>query len=315
MSILSSFPNVRVVAVCEKKWLVLRLAKMILGNRVSLVDHVESLSTMDLDAVYVTTPVTSHYRIVHQVKRNNIARNIFVEKPLTASHADSEQLLRISNSRDLPEANAVGYQRRYSNTFEHARSLLTHHAVGHPCRFRGYMYSSDFLQPEPNAATVTESRGGLLRDLGAHIIDLALWYFGDLEVGHVVKQETSRGFEESICFEVRTRDSLEGILDVSWSKPGWRIPEAGLFIEGTNGTLLVNDDMVEIRSEAGKTQTWYRQELNDSVTLLLASPEYTREDQQFVRSVKIDEPLRSDFVSASRVDYLIDQVQELTSCS
>jgi len=122
ISILSVIPNVRVVAVCDKKKLIVRFAKKILGGKVQVVDDVSLLSTFDLDAVYVTTPIPSHFKLIKSIYADNIARNVFVEKTLASNYVEAEELYKLSEK--FGGVNMVGFQKRHSVTFRKARELL-----------------------------------------------------------------------------------------------------------------------------------------------------------------------------------------------
>ena len=79
-SLLNTFPDVQLVALCEKSSLIRRYWRRIL-KEVSVVDDVKELLGFDLDAIYVTTPISSHFPVIHDIYSKGIANNIFVEKP------------------------------------------------------------------------------------------------------------------------------------------------------------------------------------------------------------------------------------------
>ncbi len=75
----------------------------------------------------------------------------------------------------------VGYMKRFNVVFGKAKELLMQENLGKPISFKAYAYSSDFLGNAKKTKS-SASRGGAVRDLGCHVIDLAFWLFGDLEV-------------------------------------------------------------------------------------------------------------------------------------
>ncbi len=72
----------------------------------------------------------------------------------------------------------VGYMKRFSVTFRKAKELLDQGVLGSVISFDAYAYSSDFFGVQRDS--VSGARGGVLEDLGSHVSDLALWFFGDL---------------------------------------------------------------------------------------------------------------------------------------
>jgi predicted dehydrogenase len=103
-------------------------------------------------------------------------------------------------------------------------------------------------------------------------------------------------------------NDLGGYIEASWVKEGYRMPETGLIVEGSEGVLLVNDDKVEVRFTNGSLNRWYRQDLNDTVDFVLWTPEYYRENYHFIKCVANGEQPNPDFLEASKVDRIIEQV-------
>jgi predicted dehydrogenase len=303
--ILNVIPGVKLVALCEKSALMRRLAsKALMGVRI--VDDVEKLSGLDLDFVYITTPIPSHFSIAKTIYTSRISRCLFVEKTLGASSDEAEKLCELAEN--YGGTNAVGYMKRFSVTFRKALSLLKLGVLGDVISFSAYSYSSDFVDVKKGSG-IGGSRGGVLGDLGSHVVDLALWFFGDFQVESALLKSLNRSAsEDHVNFKVKGSRNLEGVFDISWCIPGYRMPESGLIIKGSKGSLEVNDDEVDLQS-SGQLQRWYRPELNDNVDFLICGPEYFREDKSFVESVRNGSSAKPDFRTASKVDWLLDQVK------
>jgi len=305
-SILNTLPNVELTALCDKGALIRKFCKRVI-DRVRVVDDLEKLSDLDLDVVYVTTPVPSHFIVMDTLYSRRIARNVFVEKTLASSYDEAKKLCELAQS--FGDINMVGYMKRFAVTFRKAKDLLNQDTLGEVVSFDAYAYSSDFLGCEKSSKT-SASRGGVLRDLGAHTIDLALWFFGDLEVDSAkLEQPVNRGSEDSAQFRVKRFDGLEGRFSITWCKENYRLPEFGLVIRGSEGFMRVNNDEVELKLNDEKSSRWYRHDLNDNVGFLLGAPEFFREDDYFIKSVLENRNVEPGFHTASKVDYIIDQVK------
>jgi predicted dehydrogenase len=307
-SILNVLSDVELVALCDRSALMSRLFRRIFSPAgVSVVSDFEKLSGLDLDAVYITTPISSHSFIAKNVYVKDIARNVFVEKTLASDYNQAKELCGLAKSHD--SITMVGYMKRFSVTFGKAKSLLTQGVLGELSSFKAYAYSSDFLGLTKESRS-SAPRGGALRDLGCHTVDLALWLFGDLEVADIMsKVQTEIGSETSVSFKARTPNGLEGQFDVSQSIENCRMPEIGLFIDGSEGRIEVNDDRLCLDLSDGGSSRWYRHDLPDSVGFWLGEPEYFREDQQFIKSVSENRKCEPNFDTASRVDHIIDVVR------
>jgi predicted dehydrogenase len=304
-SILSVMPNVEVTALCDKSSLLRKFVKK-LFKKAQVVDDIEKLADLGLDAVFVTTPILAHFPVVKALYSKNLTRNLFVEKTLASSWAQAKELCELAQSHG--GVNMVGYMKRFAATFGKAKSLLNQEILGELISFDAYAYSSDFSGIQ-KGSRASASRGGALKDLGSHVIDLACWFFGDLEVESAALASVIDGSsEDSANFSVR-RLSLEGQVNVSWCMDNYRLPDFGLIVRGHEGILKVNDDYVELKLNDSPSNTWYRHNLNDNVNFLLGEREYCREDEHFVKSILTANSAEPSFKTASKVDYIIDQVK------
>jgi predicted dehydrogenase len=302
--ILNVLPNVKLTAVCEKSRMTRRFFRKIFKNT-SVLDDADKLSCLDLDAVYVTTPIPSHFAITKLLYSEKITRNIFVEKTLASSYEQADELCKLAHH--FKGTTMVGYTRRFAVTFNKAKALLDEDAIGEVSSFKAYAYSSDFA--EGNEGRIGSSRGGVLMDLGCHAVDLALWFFNDLgvETAQINSSAKSRS-EDSINFKVRT-SCLNGEFDVSWCMPNYRMPEVKFAINGSRGILEVSDDLVQLKLRNRKPVCWYRHDLSDTVAFWLGGPEYFREDQHFVNSVTKNCEAEPNFECAAKTDQIIAKVK------
>jgi predicted dehydrogenase len=307
-SILNVIPEAKLVALCEKSSLMNRLFRKVFSTTgIRIVDDLEKLRGLDLDAVYVTTPISSHSFIIKDLYAKGITRNVFVEKTLAWNYGQSRELCEIAEK--VGGVNMVGYMKRFSVVFGKAKELLLRGGLGEPQRFSAYAFSSDFLGLTKESKS-SASRGGALSDLGCHVIDLALWMFGRLEVRDVLSVvRNEAGSETSVSFTASNSSGLAGQFDVSQSVQGYRMPEFGLSIDCSGGKIDVNDDRLCLVLDDGTERKWYRHDLNDGVYFGIGEPEYSREDLQFVDSLLGSRQCELSFDSASVVDYVIDQVR------
>jgi predicted dehydrogenase len=303
-SIVSAMPGVRLTAIYDTSAILKRFAKRAL-NAIHITDSFAKFAEFKYDAVYVTTPIPTHFLVVSESYSKGITKNIFVEKTLASSYGQSAALC--SKAEATSGINMVGYMYRFAATFKKARELLADHAIGDLISFKGNAYASDFTNSKVKSMP---AKGGAIRDLGSHIIDLSLWYFGDLDVEHATAGSAAIGsYESGSCFKVSGCAGLTGEFDISWCKAGYRLPEFRLIISGTKGVITVNADLVKLEKSGGETITWHRQDLNDNVPFLLGASEYYREDEQFIRAILEGGRAQPDFSTASKVDRLIEQVE------
>ena len=303
-SIVSTVPGVRLLAIYDKSAIMNRFAKKALKD-IQITDSFDRFARLKYDAVYITTPIPTHYSIIRDIYAKGIINNIFVEKTLAASYGQSAELCR--EAKAAGGVTMVGYMCRFAPTFKKARELLQEDMIGNSISFSAYAYASDFAGVKGKALP---GKGGATSDLGAHVIDLSLWYFGDLDVEHATPgAHITINDENGSRFHVRGQGGLTGEFDISWCKAGYRLPEFGLAITGTKGAIKVNADLVKLEKSGGETIIWHRQDLNDNVPFLLGASEYYREDEHFIKSILEGGSAQPDFTTASKVDHLIDLVE------
>ena len=303
-SVLNVLPNVELAVLCEKSGLTRRFFKKVF--EVPIVEDVLKFADMGLDAVYVTTPIPSHFFVAKTVYEERIARHLFVEKTLASNYDESKKLCELASVSG--GVNMVGYLRRFAVTFMKAKELLSEGAVGDVVSFEAHAYSSDFYGVGEGLGT-SAARGGVLKDLGCHVLDLALWLFGDFQVNiQELQQSLDSSSGDSLRFRVRNAPrGFEGEFDISWCVEGYRFPEVGIAVKGSKGIVEVNDDKVALRSDDDDSFSWYRHDLNDSVAFWLGWPEYYRENECFVKSVRENRVVEPNFGSSAKVDSVIEQ--------
>ncbi len=299
-SILNTIPGVRVSAFFDKSRILKWFTRKALTD-VMITNKFGEFATQKYDAVYVTTPIRTHFPVIKDLFSSGITKNIFVEKTLAANYNQSLSLYE--EARVIGGVNMVGYMSRFAPTFQRARELLHDEMIGKSIAFKAYAYASDFADSKRKPLS---GKGGATRDLGAHVIDLSLWFFGDLDI---VPGGSLYIDENCSSFKVRSSNGLTGEFDISWSRRDYRLPEYGLSIIGSKGTIDVNRDTTRLE-DVENNITWHRQDLDDNVPFLLGATEYYRENEHFIKAVRGNFHAEPDFVAASRVDRLIEQVEQ-----
>jgi scyllo-inositol 2-dehydrogenase (NADP+) len=130
----------------------------------------------DLDLVVIATPNEAHVPLAQAAVDNGLP--VVVDKPMAITAADGQRLVEAAAVRDVPLT--VFHNRRYDGDFLTLRQLLADRALGEVHRFE-----SRFERWRPVARPdawrehlPSEAGGGLLLDLGSHLVDQALQLFG-----------------------------------------------------------------------------------------------------------------------------------------
>lgn len=133
----------------------------------------------DIQAVLVALPNHLHASASTHFLQRGV--HVYVEKPMALTVADCEAMLRAAQVGSATLA--VGLMRRAYPAMRLVKEALAAHALGplQSITWRegytaGWETTSDFIaRPE-------QAGGGVLTDLGAHILDILAWWLGPLTV-------------------------------------------------------------------------------------------------------------------------------------
>lgn len=286
-AILNTFKEVEICSVAEKENLLIKYIQSALPNLRLYQDYEQMLKSEELDLLYITTPVSSHLPVILSSIKNGVG--FFVEKPLSKNLLQAKKI--VDELKKSNVFNSVGYVFRFVETFSKAKSFLDERILGDITNVKASMYVANiFSKPSGWRFKKKESEGGVLLDLGCHLIDLLLWYFGPIAK---VSGQTRSVYSELDDFanaKLEFKNKITGELDTSWSKKGYRIPEINLDITGTSGNLKVNQDFIEIKLDKKIPQfedtesKIFKQSLEKGVFFDVGGPEFTKEDSHIVEA-------------------------------
>ena len=146
------------------------------GRSASLAGADELFDGADrLDLVVVATPNRTHVELARRALEAGLP--VVVDKPLAPTAAEARELAALAEARGL--LLAPFQNRRWDNDFLTLRSLLAEDALGEVYRFESRF---ERWRPRPKGgwreSGDPEEVGGLLYDLGSHLVDQALTLFG-----------------------------------------------------------------------------------------------------------------------------------------
>ncbi len=137
-------------------------------------DSLEELLADDTELVVVNTPIETHYDYAKQVLL--AGKHALVEKAFTTNAAEAEELKAIADEKGLKLC--VYQNRRWDSDFRTVKAIIDQHLLGEivEAEFRFDRYNPNL---SPKAHKENNNPGaGVLKDLGPHLIDQALYLFG-----------------------------------------------------------------------------------------------------------------------------------------
>ena len=163
------------------------------------------------DAAIVALPHNLHAPVSSALLSAGL--HVLVEKPMALTAAECEEMLEAARQRGV--VLAVGHMRRFLHNAAFAKAAIEAGLLGRLLDFdvrEGNVYdwavSSDFLF-RPEAAG-----GGVLRDTGAHTLDLLIWWLGDVFVS-AYEDDSFGGVEANCKMRLETAGSVSGSVELS----------------------------------------------------------------------------------------------------
>jgi predicted dehydrogenase len=190
-------------------------------------DFEELLSDDDLDAVVVASPVPTHATLAQQALL--AGKDVFVEKPLTLSSGDAEELTRLANERDL--ILMVGHVFEYHPAVTRLKKIMDSGELGEVFYIYTHRLNLGIIRHDENA----------LWSLGPHDLSISMHLLGQepIEAQAVGHSYLKGGVEDVVFGTLRFADGKIVHLHVSWLDPH---KERKITIVGSE-KMAVFDDM------------------------------------------------------------------------
>jgi predicted dehydrogenase len=165
----------------------------------------------DFDLVVVATPARTHVPLATAAVEAGLP--VVVEKPFAPRAAEARTLVETACERDV--LLTVFQNRRWDGDFLTVRSLVEHGELGAITRFES---SFERWRPEVKPGSYAEEdpgAGGVLFDLGSHLIDQALQLFGQVRsvYGEIDTRRTGTRADDDV-FVALTHES--GVRSHLW---------------------------------------------------------------------------------------------------
>jgi scyllo-inositol 2-dehydrogenase (NADP+) len=186
---------------------------------------IEDLLNDDVDLVVVNTPVETHYEYAKKVLL--AGKHAIVEKAFTTTVAQAQELSALAKEKGLKLA--VFQNRRWDSDFKTVRKIISEGVLGEivEAEFHFDRYNPN-LSPKQHKETAS-SGAGILKDLGPHLIDQALFLFG---------------IPKAVFADIRmtrTHSLVDDYMDILLYYPDFRVRlKAGFFIREAIPSFIIH---------------------------------------------------------------------------
>jgi predicted dehydrogenase len=206
----------------------------------------EALARVRPDLTIVASPPGLH--AAHAVEALGGGCHVLCEKPMAVSVTDAERI--VAAARLARRVLAVGMTRRMYPCLAEARALLAAGALGDDLRFfyrEGHVY--DWPVSTDAAFRRATAGGGVLTDIGSHVLDFLAALFGAPTAAAYADDGQVDGVESNCRIELGFA-AARGEVQLSWSQP----LVTGLHVTGSAGELTLHPgelDLVRWRRHGG----------------------------------------------------------------
>ena len=199
------------------------------------------LEASGIQAAFICTPPFTHLPIAQKCIAKKI--DLFVEKPLAESFFSAKKMVSLLEGSDV--VHSVGFTLAHVPIYQRAKEVLEKRPLGKLFRFNVAIYISQvFSKKKGWFFDKRKSGGGVIIDIASHLIYLLTSYFGSPRSVYARLKSFFSDVEDSGSVMLDYEDGLTGVLDTSWSLPGYRTSSTTVTIEGDNGTMEIANDFI-----------------------------------------------------------------------
>jgi predicted dehydrogenase len=256
---LSKVGAVELVAFCDLKIDRAEQAKRQYGTEdATVVTDYKELLKLDLDAVHVLTPNSSHARLT--IDALDADCHVMCEKPMAKTSEEAKAM--IAAAKRTGKKLTIGYQNRFRTDSQYLQAVCQAGELGeiytakaHAIRRRAVPTWGVFLDEEAQG-------GGPLIDIGTHALDLTLWMMDNYKPKYVVgnayhKLSSTKNaanawgswdpnkftVEDSAFGFIVMENGATIYLESSWALNSLDVKEAKTTLMGTKAGADMNDGL------------------------------------------------------------------------
>jgi scyllo-inositol 2-dehydrogenase (NADP+) len=197
------------------------------------------LEDKSIDLVIVNTPIDTHFEYTKKVLM--AGKHAIVEKAFTSNVEEAKELVALAKEKGLKLS--VFQNRRWDSEFKTVKRILDQKVLGEivEAEFHFDRYNP-VLSPKVHKETVN-SGSGIMKDLGPHIIDQALYLFG---------------LPKAVFADIsitRTHSLVDDYIDILLYYSDFRVRlKAGFFVREPNHSYVVHGKKGSFLKSRGDVQ-------------------------------------------------------------
>lgn len=254
----------------------------------------------EVDVALIALPNSLHAKLTIEFLQQNI--HVLCEKPMAISIEECRSM--ITASKKSTAKLMIGHNKRFMSNVILGKKIIDNGGLGGITAYNCEV-GAEFRWPTQTGFYFKkdEAGGGVLIDMGVHIIDLMLWIFGEVEsVSYQAKDVLGKGVEDNVTVSLTHKNAVRGTITLSRTE----LLDNNMLIKGNSGWAKMNifdTTFFEYQSTKSKISSGFGQ-LHVKTT---ANNAYRDQFAHFVSCIKSDsEPLISG-IEGMRVIEIVEE--------
>ena len=166
--------EVRLRCICTRRIEMAREAMRVAGFETCTDDYRELLAMEDIDVVSICTPNAQHEEMA--IAALKAGKHVYLDKPVAVTGESAMRIAKAAQESGLHTR--VAFNNRYMPAMLRARQLVEEGRIGRVMQFEARYLHSGSIDPDKPIGWKQQMQGGVLLDMGSHVLDLVTWLLG-----------------------------------------------------------------------------------------------------------------------------------------
>jgi len=242
--------KIKLVGICNRTLGKAEKLKENFGFEFATSNYMDLLERDDIDIIDICTPNNVHCEQIVNTLRAK--KHVYADKPLCIT--DEEADLIVKESENVNTIHQMAFHNRFYPWAMKIKKLIDEEFLVKPISFRATYYHSSNLNPKKSRGwkqDIEISGGGVLFDMGSHVLDLMYYYFGEYEKmsmqsfvlyprrlndnGNMVEVRT----EDHVFINAKMKNGAIGTMEISKVIVGSN-DDFNIELYGTEGAIRFN---------------------------------------------------------------------------
>lgn len=222
-------PKAEVLAIADVSAKALNKAKKA-GVKKTFNSYNDLLKEPEIDAVIIGLPTHLHLQCAREAAE--AGKDIFLEKPMARNVEEAKEIVSVTQRNSVKLM--MGYPMRFNKEFGSIKEKMEKGLIGDVENAHATFISSGpfFHRAEGHAPVPVPdwwfnkelTGGGVLVDMGSHMINLLRWYFGEItDVRSHLGYRFNMDFEDSAMCLAKFDSGTVALINVGWFSQGYAL--------------------------------------------------------------------------------------------